>query len=110
MYKSLGGLSMKLIRLEREGIVKLTDDALKIEELKALGYIEDGEVVIDEPTTRETEIDVEDNTEVSLSTDTDEITLSNAELKELINKAGVSVPSNATKSVLVDIAKVHGLL
>ena len=101
---------MKLIRLEREGIVKLTDDALKIEELKALGYIEDGEVVIDEPTTRETEIDVEDNTEVSLSTDTDEITLSNAELKELINKAGVSVPSNATKSVLVDIAKVHGLL
>ena len=101
---------MKLIRLEREGIVKLTDDTLKIEELKALGYTEDGEVVIDEPTPGETEIDVEDNTEVSLSTDTDEITLSNAELKELINKAGVSVPSNATKSVLVDIAKVHGLL
>ena len=99
---------MKLIRLEREGIVKLTDDTLKIEELKALGYTEDGEVVIDEPTPGET--DVEDNTEVSLSTDTDEITLSNAELKELINKAGVSVPSNATKSVLVDIAKVHGLL
>lgn len=101
---------MKLIRLEREGIVKLTDDTLKIEELKALGYIEDGEVVIDEHVTGETEIDVEDNTEVSSSTGTDEITLSNAELKELINKAGVSVPSNATKSVLVDIAKVHGLL
>lgn len=101
---------MKLIRLEREGIVKLTDDTLKIEELKTLGYIEAGEVVMDEPATGETEIDVEDNTEVSLSTVTDEITLSNAELKELIVKAGVSIPSNATKSVLVDIAKIHGLL
>lgn len=101
---------MKLIRLEREGIVKLTDDTLKIEELKALGYIEDGEVVIDEPTSEETELDVEDNAKVSSSADTDEITLSNAELKELIAKAGISVPSNATKSILVDIAKIHGLL
>ena len=110
MYESLGGLNMKLIRLEREGIVKLTDDALKIEELKALGYIEDGEVVIDEPTSEETGIEVKDNTDVSSSTETDETTLSNAELKELIAKAGVSIPSNATKSVLVDIAKIHGLL
>ena len=31
-------------------------------------------------------------------------------VKELIVKAGVSIPSNATKSILVDIAKIHGLL
>ena len=101
---------MKLIRLEREGIVKLTDHPLTIERLKALGYIEDGEVVVNEPTSEETEIEVEDNAKVSSSADTDEITLSNAEPKELIAKAGVSIPSNATKSILVDIAKIHGLL
>lgn len=98
---------MKLIRLEREGIVKLTDDALKIEELKALGYIEDGEVVIDEPTTGETETKVEvgHNPQTDLSDSSPFDKMTNAELTDFIASRGAMVPNGATKAVLIDIAK-----
>ena len=98
---------MKLIRLEREGIVKLTDDALKIEELKALGYIEDGEVVIDEPTSEETELGVEvvDKPQVDQSDSSSFDEMTNAELTDFIISRGASVPNGATKTVLIDIAK-----
>lgn len=98
---------MKLIRLEREGIVKLTDDALKIEELKALGYIEDGEVVVDEPTSEETEPEVEvvDEPQVDQADSSPFEKMTNAELTDFIISRGASVPNGATKMVLIDIAK-----
>ena len=98
---------MKLIRLEREGIVKLTDDTLKIEELKALNYIEAGEVVMDEPATGETEIEVEvvDEPQVDQSDSSPFDKMTNAELTDFIISRGASVPNGATKMVLIDIAK-----
>lgn len=98
---------MKLIRLEREGIVKLTDNPLTIERLKSIGYIEDGEVVIDEPTSEETEIEVKvvDKPQVDQSDSSPFDKMTNAELMDFIISRGASVPNGATKTVLIDIAK-----
>ena len=98
---------MKLIRLEREGIVKLTDNPLTIERLKSIGYIEDGEVVIDEPTSEEAEIEVEvvDEPQVDQADSSPFEMMTNAELTDFIISRGASVPNGATKTVLIDIAK-----
>ena len=98
---------MKLIRLEREGIVKLTDNPLTIERLKSIGYIEDCEVVIDEPTSEETEIEVEvvDEPQVDQADSSPFEKMTNAELTDFIISRGASVPNGATKTVLIDIAK-----
>lgn len=99
---------MKLIRLEREGIVKLTDNPLTIERLKSIGYTEDGEVVIDEPVVKEeteTKVEVAHNPQTDLSDSSPFEKMTNAELTDFITSKGAMVPNGATKAVLIDIAK-----
>lgn len=98
---------MILTRLERGGAVKLTANPQIIEELEALGYVSVGEVIEEEPNILpESEINESDS---KITEEAEQVTpfdlMKKDELISFIKSKGATAPSQATKEILIDIAK-----